>query len=227
MIGKTHRIGGLALGAAGAAFVLGGADLSTALLYTPVILTGAAFGSLIPDLDHAGAELSKKYKLASSIVRMFADHRGATHYVITVVIFSAIMTLLNYFIISSSNNFLVSIATIAIVQATIKLIFEYVPRKLVRKYGRTVRLIGFVVPAILGYGLNSICATIITYYCLGLVLGYISHLILDSFTLSGIPIGPWTTKKVRLAKLRTGESEDLVRGVCYILTALAICILVI
>ncbi|WP_304428043.1 metal-dependent hydrolase [uncultured Clostridium sp.] len=227
MIGKTHRVGGLAFGAVASSILFTGQDLSIALPATTVILTGSAFGSLIPDLDHAGAELSKKHKLASSIVRLFADHRGVTHYGITSIVFCAIMALLNYLVITSRSQLLIGILCVGVVQATIKLVFTYTPRWLTKKAKRKVVIAGFIIPFILAFEFSTISEIIIGYYLLGMGVGYISHLFLDSLTVSGVPFGkPWLNKNIKLGNLRTGEHERLVSNICYVITALFLCIIV-
>jgi inner membrane protein len=39
----------------------------------------AAFGGLLPDIDHPGSTLGRKLPLASNIIRIFLGHRGFTH----------------------------------------------------------------------------------------------------------------------------------------------------
>lgn len=228
MIGKTHKVGGLAFGAVVSSAIFAGQDLSIALPATAIVLTGSAFGSLIPDLDHAGAELSKKHKLASSIVRLFADHRGVTHYGVTSICFCAVMMLLNYLVIDSRNSLLISLLCVGVVQATIKLIFSYTPRSFTKKIGRVVVILGFIIPMFLGYGFPYISQIIIGYYFLGIGVGYISHLFLDALTVSGVPLfQPWLKKNIKIANLKTGEHERLVSNICYIITAIFICIIVV
>jgi|HigsolmetaAR206D_1030411.scaffolds.fasta_scaffold00003_122 inner membrane protein len=48
-------------------------------------------------------------------------------------------------------------------------------------------------------------------FCMGLITGYASHLLLDSLTLSGIPLlYPFSARTFRLARLRTGRDDWLV-----------------
>lgn len=73
MEGKTHVIGGLAAGLAVAS--LTNAD--------PILVTAAAaFGSLVPDIDHGGSKISRSnafLALLSAAVNLLFMHRGFTH----------------------------------------------------------------------------------------------------------------------------------------------------
>lgn len=63
----------------------------------------------------------------------------------------------------------------------------------------------------------------ILYYqfCLGSSIGFLSHLLLDSLTLSGIPLlYPLSKKSFRLAKFRTGKDELIVKIICLVVTIL-------
>lgn len=68
---------------------------------------------------------------------------------------------------------------------------------------------------LIGVLLQSFYPTIPTAYkpfylgaTLGITIGYASHLILDAFTVSGIPLlSPISRKKYRLMKLHTGKHE--------------------
>ena len=226
MIGKTHRVGGLAVGAAASAALFSTQDMSMALPMTIVVLTGSAFGSLIPDLDHKGAELSKDAKLASWLVRQFADHRGLTHYGITALIFFIAMIGLNFLLVSVGSPTFVAICGALIVQSAIALVFEFLPRRMVRKYGLKIRLIALVVSLVISFNVPYIITDIITFYSIGLGLGYLSHLLLDSLTVSGIPLFGANRDNVRLATLRTGESERLVANICYLITGIFLIIIV-
>lgn len=218
MIGKTHRIGGLAFGAAASAVLLANTELTVSIPLTTILLTGAELGSLIPDLDHKGAELSRDAKLASWLVRHFADHRGLTHYGITALVFGIIVFLLNWTILKFSNSYVLGFVITVITQSAISLIFEYTPRKIKRKYGLLIRFAVLVLGIICTLVSFKLTSYIVLFYCIGLSVGYFSHLFLDALTVSGIPLLGKNHKNFKLANLRTGESEKLVSLCCYLVT---------
>lgn len=62
-----------------------------------------------------------------------------------------------------------------------------------------------------GYGLAFI---------LGIIMGYASHLFLDSLTVSGIPLlYPFSKKMYRIARLRTGQDDWLVLVLTVVITS--------
>lgn len=70
MLMKTHVIGGVALGLYAA----------QVLPHDPILLTGAAaFGALLPDIDHAGSTLGRKVPFAAKTIRGIFGHRTFTH----------------------------------------------------------------------------------------------------------------------------------------------------
>lgn len=58
---------------------------------------------------------------------------------------------------------------------------------------------------------------------IGICVGYLSHLLLDSFTVKGIPIYyPFSSKTYKLFNFKTGKDEELVSMIILLLTGLFI-----
>lgn len=56
-------------------------------------------------------------------------------------------------------------------------------------------------------------------FILGLLVGSLSHILLDSLTIEGVPFFyPFNKKKYHLLKLKTGKNEVLVQTIIFILT---------
>lgn len=69
----------------------------TGLKESAVILTGAAVGTLMPDIDKKGSKISNKNiatGLVSGVTRIFTSHRGVTHTIIGSAAISALLFLL-------------------------------------------------------------------------------------------------------------------------------------
>lgn len=106
MTAPTHRLGGFAAGMAIAA------GTNAALPATALIVTMAVLGSLLPDIDNRHSSISRKWRLISGIfalgqkiiriiskalpkkagehIRSLIGHRGITHSLTAVLLFSAL-----------------------------------------------------------------------------------------------------------------------------------------
>lgn len=97
MRGKTHMLGGVAAGLIG--FQLTG-DLISANTDTVVplqktivfgsMLTGAFFGSILPDIDHKGSFIGRRMKILSFLVHHSLGHRGLTHSLLFAILVPAL-----------------------------------------------------------------------------------------------------------------------------------------
>lgn len=75
----------------------------------------------------------------------------------------------------------------------------------------------FVLPAFL---LESVLALLYTQFAIGVSVGFLSHLILDMSTKSGVPLlHPFSGKSFRIARLTTGKHDGLVSVLSISLTA--------
>lgn len=161
MLGTTHQIGGIC-GAVLVGSLIFPAPLSlTDITFAGVMVAGASIGSLMPDLDHPKSKLSRKAKVASTLISSTMGHRGWTH------------TLLAYFLVT-----FISILIVSQIETSTNLLY---------------------------------------FGAIGLSIGYLSHLILDAFTDSGIPaFKPITEKRLRFASFKTGHADP---GVQFLLIA--------
>lgn len=88
MMATSHMVVGVALWAV-TAKVGGGNPLE------PQSLAAAAFGSLLPDIDHPQSWAGRKLRFISVPLSMLVGHRGVTHSAIAVVACLAAMMTLN------------------------------------------------------------------------------------------------------------------------------------
>lgn len=75
----------------------------------------------------------------------------------------------------------------------------------------------FILPALM---LEGFSAFMYTQFAIGVGVGFLSHLILDMSTKSGVPLlYPFTRKSFRIARLTTGKHDIIVSAIAVFLTA--------
>lgn len=110
MTGKTHMLGGIAFGAAGALVATTAFPEAVSNVQAGVFIMGSAVGALIPDIDHPSSVISRKVPLVSMLYKMVAavdklickllginyvmGHRGITHSIVPI---TALLGLLLFF----------------------------------------------------------------------------------------------------------------------------------
>ena len=163
MCGRTHKVGGICLGVVTGSLLLEQPYTLNKLVLITILLIGSIIGSLLPDIDHTGSTIGKKFKLISTILNSFG-HRGITH------------TPIIHFLL-------------------------------------------FILALMLGENLTGFLKLSYVAFVVGVFVGAISHIILDSMTISGVPIFfPISKKKFRIARFKTGKNEWIVSSVCIIFT---------
>lgn len=157
MMGKTHEVGGICVGAIATAWLYQYTDFSEHILIgAPLLLYTARLGSLLPDIDHPKSMIGRKVPSLSNFINKSVGHRGATHTLCAMILVALILSIMTIFLPIN------------------------------------MRLYGWIV-------------------VLGMTIGYLSHLFLDTLTPKGIPLfAPFTKKTIRLAKLTTGKYDDYV-----------------
>lgn len=230
MQGKTHRWGGLALGAGATLATVGSIDGFSAVVMTGTLMTGAALGSLIPDLDHEGSALSHKVKPLAMVVSSVCEHRGFTHtglaWFMFTLVCAAIVTGLNFIKIDSWGT-----------SAVVGMMFAFIVTSIVRWLGKTFhikrikrltygfmnKLIMFTVLFIIFTLFADYMVEYLGYYFIGLSVGYLSHLLVDMLTVSGVPLlYPHSNKMYRIGNLVTGEDDKWVCKILAIVTVILV-----
>lgn len=93
----AHLIGGLTAGIAASEYIVPSVStngLIDGIISTGVVLCGAMFGSLLPDIDHPNSYIGRRLKVASMIISKTLGHRSVVH---TPLIIFAFPTLLYFF----------------------------------------------------------------------------------------------------------------------------------
>lgn len=168
MKGKTHKVGGFCSGAIVTTLLLKPPYTPDKIFLAGVLISGAIFGSLIPDIDHPESTIGKKVKLISNFIHNVFGHRGMTHAPIIHILTTTVLLLI-------------------------------------------------------GNGLLDYPKLIYLCFVIGLCIGGLSHLLLDSMTVSGIPLFyPFSKNKYRISKLTTGKSEHIVQLTVIVITVIFI-----
>lgn len=215
MNGTTHRLGGLAVGAGIAAITIGiGGENLSAVEQTVSFIAGSAIGSLLPDIDHEGSLIGRKVKLVSKAVRKVAGHRGATHTIVGLGVYTCAMILLCSLTSSSARkgdfNSVIACLVGMIFSASAVFVIRELSRIFRNRISRKKVAIVSVLSFIIGFAVTTadakLTALLITNFLIGSVAGYASHLFLDCFTVSGVELfAPFTDKTIRLGTCRTGS----------------------
>lgn len=225
MQGKTHRWGGLALGAGATLATVGSVNGFSAVVMTGTLMTGAALGSLIPDLDHQGSALSKKVKPLGMVVSSVCEHRGFTHTGLAWFMFTLLCTVitigLNFIKIDNwGTSSLVGIMFALIVTAIVKWIGKTFHIKRIRRltYGFMNSLVMFGVLFVIFTLFADYMVKYLGYYFIGLSIGYLSHLLVDMLTVSGVPLLYPREGMCRIGNLKTGEDDVWVSKIFAVIT---------
>ena len=89
---KTHETGGICTGVIAVFIVFNPPYTTNKLFLSFVLLIGAFIGSLLPDIDHRGSTISKKFKKTSKAVNKLFGHRGIMHCPLIYLLFFFILT---------------------------------------------------------------------------------------------------------------------------------------
>lgn len=217
MMGGHHAISGTAawMALAGSATVrgheagLGLWDLSSEqVLAGAVVATGAA---LLPDIDHPSATVSRSGGLLtrtlSRAVSRAAGHRGATHTLLAVVVFTALAALVN------SLDWQVRVPVLGEIEAGAALLVTILCALGTRAL-RTVE--GRVLPWVVGLVAGLVVAVTApdTSFWLpaAVAVGALTHLVGDLLTTDGVPFPTWPlilTAPRRLASPLWQRSGDV------------------
>lgn len=234
MNGATHKCGGVALGAIASLAISKFTGITVP--ETAMILTGASFGALLPDIDHKGSEIGRKLRPVASIVCKHTDHRGFTHTTLCAFIVSMVALALTYGLQSIYTGSLISrvFAGVGlgfsawIVFDTLlnsmrpKFVHNYHIRKLL-----DLELPSLIVLCIICIILSNGLMSIIYELAWGISIGYISHLVLDMFNPTGVPmLYPYSNHKYSVAKIRTGSHEGIVSMVCNSITVITLAMII-
>lgn len=227
MIGQTHRMGGIALGSlAATGLLLAGKDIN--IVGCAVLVAGSAVGSLVPDIDHKGSMIGKKLPHISALVSSQVNHRGVVHSLLGLFVFSLMTSSLGYLLSSYDSELKLLIALISTlicvsaIDFGLKLLFRLAHRRLSNKKLKQINLVVAILCVVLSLKATSTITYFIPFYIIGLSVGYLSHLLLDTLNPLGVNYFYPGRLYISIAKIVTGsETETLVLLACTIVAVVS------
>lgn len=226
MNGTTHKCGGIALGAVATVALHKTAGIT--MTEGALLLAGASFGALLPDLDHHHSELGKRLKPVSELVCSMTKHRGFTHTGLCWIIITLVSLLITSLLGEVYSGSLASrVITGSIFGFFIWIAADSLLNSLRPEFARSkksrqlfdLELQSLLVLCVVFSVLADSVIPVAYSFGVGLSIGYLSHLILDMFNPTGVPIfyGIYNGK-ISLANIRTGSHERGVSNVCNLIT---------
>lgn len=219
MLASTHRIGGIALGAVIPIMIekYTNIQIENPFIFVALTMSGGALGSLIPDIDSTTSTLGRRVKPISKLISDKLGHRGGTHTILACFIFTFFCFFINekiktYLSINLNNEKILMFSTInAFITVTSCLfILGGIPSKLRGPLSKKndIYIIVFLTLATVFFTFKNIALAVsyIDIYIIGVVFGYISHILLDLFTKEGVPLlRPIIKYRFSLLPFKTGS----------------------
>lgn len=220
MQAKTHEVTGISF-AVMASTIMFGYDINQ-LPYSAALVAGATIGSLLPDIDHGGSKISREHKFISKTIGSKFKHRGITHSLLANFIVALVTLALSKLLHLVYNDMAVGKLVVSgMIVLIICILYDNI--KIIKKAVDNLIVHGKLAIMLLVAGVSYYCAEqlvdVSTYLALGISIGYLSHLVADACTVSGIALlQPFSHKTLHLAKFHTGENEWIFRGICVVIT---------
>ncbi|WP_297522726.1 metal-dependent hydrolase [uncultured Clostridium sp.] len=219
MLGVTHRIGGIAFGALLPIVIQEwiGVKLENPFLFVALTMSGGAVGSLIPDIDSVNSTIGRKIKPISKFISGKFGHRGGTHTILACFLFAMVSLFFSrgleeYLSVGINNEkiFIFSSINAIIVVSSCLFILGGIPPNLRGPLSKKndIYIIIFLTLATMFFTFKNtpIAISYIEIYMLGLIFGYISHILLDLFTKEGVPLlRPIIKFRFSLLPFKTGS----------------------
>lgn len=110
MLARTHAYFGLSFGLTSLYLT----DITGIFPFRPLISVAYLYftykGSMIPDIDHRGSTIGKKYKISSFVIGKLFGHRKFTHSIMFIVLLSLVNFLFLYLLSIWLNQILIEIS---------------------------------------------------------------------------------------------------------------------
>lgn len=184
------------------------------------VLAGVAVGSLIPDIDEPQSLIGNKAKGIANATKSFFGHRGFTHSILGMLIFAGLMYLMTvpfYFIEEKIEDKTKEMIIYSAVMAAMWSYVIYILGDLLRKFGVRLGVKFFKKPlAIFAISFISILMMEEQFrmvlhedILVGLIIGYVLHIMGDMFSKSGVPLFmPVMNKKIGIYLYITGDKRE-------------------
>lgn len=209
MTGKTHKVGGLCIGIITGSLLVNPPFTKEKIKLVCVLIVWAIIGSLIPDIDHRGSTISKKRGFSKTLNKLMNKNKFLKEGMLKIIFFPI----------------MVVVALIIIIISFILSCLSMIISDLFEHRGVTHAPITYIVIililSIFTPKFSSVGQHIYIFSLIGVFVGAMSHILMDSLTVKGTPwFYPLSKKKHRFLKLKTGHGEIYVCTICFILTFL-------
>lgn len=228
MLGPTHRLGGIAVGAAIPLVIRSyfNIEIENTLVFVSLTMAGGAIGSIIPDIDSSTSMIGRRFKHISKFISSKFGHRGGTHTILSVFLFTFFMFFiakkLEAFLSSGVNDKKILIfASInaVIIAGSALFALSSIPNKyrgiLAKRNDIFIVIFLTLATVFFTFDNKENLLQYINIYLIGIVLGYISHIFLDLLTKEGVPLlRPLLKMKFKFSLFKTGGFIEFISKTC-------------
>lgn len=211
---KTHITGGLCLGTATYTLVSNMIMTNSNILSTlgVTFISTSVIGSLIPDIDHPGSYLGKKFPLISKPTSSMFGHRGITHSPIIITLIYMVFLMLRNILMLNTDYLQLVIGCFLLPIGY--LIVDLLGKRFRMSYGKLLLIKLIVISILTVFTIHFSSKELYLMIITGLFVGELSHLLLDYLTKGGIPLFyPFSKTKLSLSLTITGSKrETLIRS---------------
>ena len=233
MKGTTHVAFGGMLGLVAAVATYNSVGTGDPLIYGSTVLVGSGLGALLPDIDAEGATITRKLGLAGMAVAKGLKHRGITHTLLGLFVFALASFGLSTLFTTFYRGGTVGKLTVALVMTFIFScmynrfsVIRRILRQLLKQNAAVTGLLSRLGVFTAVFMSADYFVPFLNVLSLSLTLGYLSHLISDSFNVSGCPwLFPFVKKNFSVANCRTGKHDTLFLAGSFVVTVIALIIL--
>ena len=221
MMGVQHKLVGVGVGVAGAYLVVAGKgeELGAIMAFTSTI------GCMLPDIDHDNSKIGRKRKFITSLSDKALTALVAVAVIVAVAIIGGVV-----FGFINDGVRLGAVLSTALLIVAIGLMRKMLSNSKAVKWMTKHRgIMHTLIPVAAIVSLTLITPMRFWFYsCIGLALGYVSHLFADMLTVEGCPIlYPLSKKNIHFLffRLKTGSFASWVACVIVVIIAVGTAIL--
>ena len=201
---KAHQVGGISLTLSATILQHGIPTDSRTLLMTALTIGAGVAGALLPDIDEPSSKYGKRIPHLSGTLKSIAGHRGFFHTPLAIaVLWEGVLLLKGLSVNLSTGSYFILGLVVVLFIGSLSIVWNHRGRLL--STGLIYAVIGYL--WIKNYQYIS-PGTVYEWVLEGVVVGYISHLLMDMTNATGIPLFyPITNKKYHLLTLKTNKDE--------------------
>lgn len=214
----AHIVGGACAGVITSTIIVSNIASVDGVMFSGILIGSSIWGSLLPDIDHPESTFGKKVPIISNLISATGGHRGITHAPLIYMLLISLMLLITnrgiqFFVVLGLEYFLSKIIASSIYKLKLKL--------LGKPYYLHLAL--YLIMIVLTCKVDGYLNVLYTQMLIGVFVGALSHIFMDSLTIGGTPwFFPISKRKFRILKLKTGRDEGLGILIALMLTVLTV-----